>query len=78
MTFVEVNDVDKRCKIIINLDMVEFIAPVSAGGCHIFTRSDKPIKVSDSYDMFSQFALAPVTADDIASRIEKLTGKKKV
>jgi hypothetical protein len=77
--FVEVNSIDKGCKIIINLDSVIEIAPLAAGGCALFvsdsasTGGKTAIKVSDSYELFKQFAMQTVSSDDIANRIEKIT-----
>lgn len=72
--FVEVNSLDKGCKVIINLDSVIEIAPLSVGGCVLFvsdsaaTGGKTPMKVSDSYELFRQFAMQTVSADDIAAR----------
>jgi hypothetical protein len=72
--FVEVDSVDKGCKVIINLDEVIEIAPLSSGGCALFfadsasVGGSKTYKVKDSYDQFLQFAVLPVSADDIAKR----------
>jgi len=75
-TFVEITDVEKKCKVIVNLDLVTQIAPLVSGGCHIFYANDsKPIKTSNSYEQFAQFAIQPVTVDDIKTRIDKLTKK---
>ena len=69
-TFIEVTSIDKGCKIIVNLDHVVEIAPLSAGGCHVFTIDGNkiPMRVSDSYELFKQFAMQTVSADDIAAR----------
>ena len=75
--FVEVNSVEKNCKVIINLDTVIEIAPLAAGGCALFiedgasTGGKTAIKVSDSYELFRQFAMQTVSADDIAARFPK-------
>ena len=75
--FVEVNSIEKKCKVIVNLDMVVEIAPLVEGGCILFvsdsaaTGGRTPIKVSDSYDQFKQFAMQTVSADDIAARFPK-------
>ena len=34
--FVEVDSVEKRCKVVINLDTVQEIAPLFEGGCALF------------------------------------------
>ena len=75
--FVEVNSLEKGCPVIINIDHVIEIAPLLAGGCALFMTdgSNKiSINVSDSYEMFRQFAVQTVSADDIAKRIAKLKG----
>lgn len=75
--FVEVNSIDKGCPVIINLDHITEIAPLASGGCALFTQdsagmnSKNAMKVSDSYDLFKQFAMQTVTADDIARRFPK-------
>jgi len=77
--FVEVESVDKGCKVIVNLDEVVEIAPLSSGGCALFfsdsasVGGSKTYKVKDSYDQFLQFAIMPVSAEDIAKRFP---GKK--
>ena len=75
--FVEVDSVEKGCKVIINLDEVIEIAPLAAGGCALFfadsaaAGGSKTYKVKDSYDQFKQFAMQPVSAEDIAKRFPK-------
>jgi hypothetical protein len=77
--FVEVDSVDKGCKVIVNLDEVLEIAPLASGGCALFfadsasVGGSKTYKVKDSYDQFLQFAIMPVSAEDIAARFP---GKK--
>lgn len=77
--FVEVNSVEKQCKVIINLDHIVEIAPLVEGGCALFTtdgagmNSRSALKVSDNYDQFKQFAMQTVSADDIAKRFPKAT-----
>jgi len=66
--FVEVESVEKDCKIIINLDSVAEVAPLVDGGCALFTTHGSIMKVKDSYDLFKQFAMQTVSADDIAKR----------
>lgn len=79
--FVEVNSLDKGCKVIINLDSVVEIAPLSVGGCVLFvadsaaTGGKTPLKVSDSYNLFKQFAMQTVSADDIAARFPPTRGR---
>lgn len=77
-TFVEVDSVEKNCKVIINLDKVVEIAPLSAGGCAIFITDSAAVNgrtaitVKNTYNEFKQFAMQTVTSDDIAARIKNL------
>lgn len=77
--FVEVNSVDKGCPVIINLDSVMEIAPLASGGCALFFPDSAAVggktamKVTDSYEQFKQFAIQPVSAEDIARRFSKVT-----
>jgi hypothetical protein len=70
--FVEVDDVEKGCKVIINLDSVMEVAPLRAGGCELFfpdaaaVGGKRSMKVKDSYPLFKQFAMQQVSAEDIA------------
>jgi hypothetical protein len=75
--FVEVNSMDKGCPVIINLESVLEIAPLAAGGCALFFPDSAAVggktamKVTDSYEQFKQFAITPVSAEDIARRFPK-------
>jgi hypothetical protein len=69
--FVEVNSVEKKCPVIINLDDVTEIAPLIEGGCVLFLTNGATYKVTDSYELFKQFAMQTVTADDIAKKFPK-------
>jgi hypothetical protein len=69
--FVEVDSVEKQCKVIINLDDVSEIAPLQAGGCVLFLSNGATYKVTNSYELFKQFAMQTVTADDIAKKYPK-------
>ena len=75
--FVEVNSMDKNCPVIINLESVLEIAPLAAGGCALFFPDSAAVggktamKVTDSYEQFKQFAITPVSAEDIARRFPK-------
>jgi hypothetical protein len=63
-------------KIIVNLDTVERIQPLSGGGCHIFFPQQKiPLHVSDPYSMFTQFAMQTVSSADLAKRFEEMQAK---
>ena len=76
--FIEVNSLEKNCKVIINLDSVLEIAPIAAGGCALFfpdaaaVGGKTSMKVSDSYALFKQFVLETVSPDDIEKRIKNL------
>jgi hypothetical protein len=82
--FVEVNSVDKGCPVIINLDSVMEIAPLASGGCALFFPDSAAVggktamKVTDSYEQFKQFAIQPVSAEDIAARFPKATVEQPV
>jgi hypothetical protein len=71
--FVEVHSVDKKVPVILNLDNVREIAPLSSGGCHIFTYDSViPMHVSDHYNQFKQFVLETVTSAHIAQKVESI------
>jgi hypothetical protein len=76
--FIEVDSVEKNCKVIINLDSILEIAPLRGGGCDLFITDSASVggkvsmKVKDSYSLFKQFAMQTVSPDDIANRIVKL------
>ena len=76
--FVEVESVEKNCKVIINLDEVLEIAPLVEGGCALFFVDGASVggktsyKVKDSYDAFKQFAMETVSAADVAAKVKSL------
>jgi len=76
--FVEVNSVEKGCPVIINLEHIIEIAPLAAGGCALFTldgagmNSKNSMKVTNEYSEFKQFAMQPVSVEDIARRFPKV------
>lgn len=80
--FVEVFSLEKNCPVILNLDSVLEIAPVTDGSTAIFFADSAAvsgrtsIKVRDSYNMFKQFVIQPVSAEDIARRFPKATAEK--
>mgnify|MGYP003350542808 CR=1 FL=1 len=80
--FVEVNNVEKGCPVIINLDHIVEIAPLASGGCALFMtdgagmNSKTAMRVSDSYELFKQFAMETVSADDIRRRFPKAEQKQ--
>ena len=77
-TFIEVFSTEKNTRVIINLDSILEIAPLKDGGCNIFfpdaaaVGGKTSMRVTDSYAIFKQFALATVTPEDIAARIKNL------
>ena len=73
--FVEVDSLDKGCKVILNLEVVAEIAPLVTGGCNLFLSDGRVYRVKDSYDMFKQFAMQTVSAEDIAKRFPKVSSK---
>lgn len=81
--FVEVLDVDKQCKIIVNMDEVEQIHPlrpgalksIPTGGCYlVFSKSQ--LLVSNLYSEFLQFVVQPVSTERLQSQISKLNVQK--
>lgn len=70
--FIEVNSLEKSCPVLVNLEDVTEIAPLAAGGCALFTGKNGIIRVSDSYDQFKQFAMTPVSVEDVAKRVAQL------
>jgi len=84
--FIEVESVEKSCKVMINLDEVIEIAPLRSGGCDLFFSDSAAVggktamKVKDSYALFKQLAMQMVSAEDIAKangRISKGITKEK-
>ena len=79
--FVEVDDTTKGCPVIINLDTVMEIAPLKSGGCELAfpdaasVNGRRTMAVKNSYDMFKQFAMQTVSAEDIAKRFPKVSSK---
>jgi len=77
-TFIEVESVEKGCKVIINLDQIVEVAPLIGGGCALFFADNAAVggkisyKVKDNYSVFKQFALQTVSSDDIAKRFPKV------
>jgi hypothetical protein len=70
--FVEVESIEKSCTVIINLEEVMEIAPLVAGGCDLFfpdaaaVSGKRAMRVKDDYSLFRQFAIQPVSAEQIA------------
>jgi hypothetical protein len=82
-TFVEVQSIEKNCPVIVNLDHVVEIAPMTDGTSVLFMNDGSGanakyiIRVKDSYDQFKQFAMQTVTSEDIARRFPKATKETK-
>jgi hypothetical protein len=77
--FVQVNSIEKKCPVIINMDHVVEIAPLTTGGCAIFLNSSNishrergSINVSDSYNLFKQFVMETVTSEQMDARIKQI------
>jgi hypothetical protein len=70
--FVEVESMDKQCKVIINLDSIHEIAPLASGGCALFLTDGGLTKVTNNYDQFKQFAMETVSSADIAKKVKSL------
>lgn len=70
--FVEVDSIEKNCKVIINLEEVVEIAPLVAGGCDLFFSDSaavggkRAMRVRDDYPLFQQFAIQSVSPEQIA------------
>ena len=81
--FIEVNDVEKGCPVIINLDEVIEIAPLRTGGCDLFFADSaavggkRAMKVKDNYTLFKQFVMQTVSTEDIAKVISRTKQEKK-
>lgn len=73
--FVEVTSLDKNCPVIINLEHITEIAPMKDGGCALITDKNV-IRVADHYELFKQFAMQTVTAEDIAKKFPKAKAEK--
>lgn len=80
--FVEVDSMEKGCKVIINLDQIVEIAPLAQGGCALFMADNAGVgakasmRVKNEYEDFKQFAMQTVSADDIAARFPKVKKDK--
>ena len=79
--FVEVTSIEKQCKVIVNMEHIVEIAPLATGGCALFTIDSAGVgakasmRVADDYSQFVQFAVQPVSADDIAKRFPKVSAE---
>jgi len=89
--FIEVNDVEKGCPVIINLDNVMEIAPLIKvvngkkfdNGCEVAfpdaagVGGRRTMKVSNNYMEFRQFVMQTVSSEDIAKKVKALKGTDK-
>ena len=80
--FIEVQSVEKNCPVIVNLEHIVEIAPMTNGHCMLYLDNDNgfanarpAIEVKNGYDLFKQFAMQTVTAEDIEKRFPKATKK---
>ena len=77
--FVEVDSLDKKCPVIVNLEHIVEIAPLVDGGCAMFLGDGHggavSMKVSNDYNEFKQFVLQTVSSDDIAKKFGKTKAK---
>jgi hypothetical protein len=81
-TLIQVESKEKNCSVIVNLDHVMEIAPLSAGGCAIRFIADggknvREIFVSNAYTEFKQFVLETVTSEHISKKVEELAKLQK-
>ena len=74
--FIEVQSAEKGCPVIINLDHVIEVAPLSVGGCEIKMSDDgvsrSVIRVENNYSEFKQFVMQTVTSEQIQQRIDSI------
>jgi hypothetical protein len=77
--FVEVNSVDKKSPVIVNLEHIVEIAPLVQGGCALFMADGHggavDMKVTNDYNEFKQFVLQTVSASDIEKKFGKTKAK---
>jgi hypothetical protein len=81
--FIEVLSVEKKCPVMLNLDYVVEVAPLTDGTCELIlddgsggVGAKSKMRVKDGYDMFKQFAMHTVTMEDIDKKFPKVTKKK--
>jgi hypothetical protein len=81
--FIEVNSVEKNCKVIINVEHITEVAPLASGGCALFFNDSaavgglRTMKVTDSYALFQQLVMQMVSSEDIKKRFPT-KGKTKI
>ena len=78
---IQVKSREKNCDVIINLDHVMEIAPLSDGGCEIRFVYDgdvtskggnRSIRVNNNYKEFQQFVLQTVTTEEVSKKVAEL------
>ena len=78
---IQVKSREKNCEVIINLDHVMEIAPLSDGGCEIRFLYDgdvtaktgyRSIKVDNPYTQFKQFVLETVSTETVSKKVQEL------
>jgi hypothetical protein len=80
MLLVEVESVERGCKVLLNMDLVIEIVPLMAGGTTLFFADSAAVngktayQVKDSFTQFQQFAMQTVTAEDVAKKVKSLKG----
>jgi hypothetical protein len=80
MLLVEVESVERGCKVLLNMDLVIEIVPLLAGGTTLFFADSAAVngktayQVKDSFTQFQQFAMQTVTAEDVAKKVKSLKG----
>jgi hypothetical protein len=76
--FIEVESLDKNCKVIINLEHVVEVAPLASGGCAVFFTDGasvggvRSMKVTNSYSLFQQLVMTMITPEDISKKTKLL------
>jgi hypothetical protein len=78
--FIKVFSTEKQCDTLINLDLVVEIAPLKDGTVNLFfpdsgAAGGKIVyNVRNAWPLFEQFAIMPVSSDDVAKRVASLKG----
>jgi hypothetical protein len=73
-----INGKNEDFQILINMEVVTQIKPLKVGGCQLFFQESGDVAknntliVKESYDMFKQFAMQTVTADDIEKKVKSI------
>jgi len=80
MLLVEVESIERGCKVLLNMDLVIEIVPLTAGGTTLFFADSAAVngktayRVKDSFSQFQQFAMQTVSSEDVAKKVAKLKG----